>query len=54
MNGIAKCKNKRCGVCNIIIEGKSYTFENPKTTFMIIQNLSCNTLSNVTSVKKYI
>ena len=26
--GVSKCKNKRCGVCNIIREGKSFTFEN--------------------------
>ena len=31
-----------CGVCNIIIERKSYNFENPKTTFIINRNLSCN------------
>ena len=30
MNGVSKCKNKIHGVCNIIISGKSYTFENPK------------------------
>ena len=40
--GVTKCKNKRCGVCNIIIEGKSYNFETQKTTFIIITNLSCN------------
>ena len=37
-----KCKNKRCGVCNMIIEGKSYTFEKPKKTFIINRNLTCN------------
>ena len=28
--------------CNIIIEGKSYTFENPQTTFIINENLIFN------------
>ena len=30
---VLKSKINRCGVCNI--EGKSYTFENPKITFII-------------------
>ena len=39
---ITKYKNKRCGVCNIIIEGKFFTFENPKTIFIMNKDLSCN------------
>ena len=27
--GVTKCNNKRCKICDIIIEGKSYTFEKP-------------------------
>ena len=38
---LKKCKNKRCGVYDIIIEGKSYTFENQKPKFMMNRNLSC-------------
>ena len=38
---ITKCKNERCGACNIIIEGKSYIFKNSKTKFIIKKNLSC-------------
>ena len=30
MYGVSRCKNKRCGVYNIIIEEKSNTFKNPK------------------------
>ena len=31
-----QCKNnKSCGECDMIIEGKSYTFKNPKTKFVI-------------------
>ena len=26
--GVTKCKNKRCELCDIIIKGKSYTFKN--------------------------
>ena len=29
-------------MCDIIIEGKSYTFKNPETKFKINKNLSCN------------
>ena len=32
--GITKRKNKRCRVCDIIIEGKSYSFKNPETKFL--------------------
>ena len=48
---ISKGKNKRCGVCNIIIEGKSFTFENPKTIFIISNDLSYN-LKNVVCIVK--
>ena len=37
---VIKYKNKI--ICDIIIEGKSYTFENAKTTFMINKNINCN------------
>ena len=40
MHWVAKCKNKRYGVYNIIIKGKYYTFENPKTTFIKIEILA--------------
>ena len=29
-------------VCNIILEGKYYTFKKPKKTFIINRNLCCN------------
>ena len=35
-NNVVKC-TERCRVCNIIIEGTSYYFEKPKTTFIIIE-----------------
>ena len=38
-------------VCIIIIEGKSYTFENLKTEFMINRNLSCNSKCLVNVIK---
>ena len=40
--GVTKSKNKRCKICDIIIEDKSYTFKNPETKFKINKNLSCN------------
>ena len=29
-------------ICDIIIEGKSYTFKNPETKFKINKSFSCN------------
>ena len=40
--GVTKCNNEWCKICDIIIEGKSYTFKNPETKFKINKNLSCN------------
>ena len=40
VHGASKCNNKKCGGCNVIMDGKSHTFKNPKTTFMI--NLGSN------------
>ena len=41
--GVTKCKNKRCKICDIIIEDNSYTFKNHETKFkMNLKNLSCN------------
>ena len=40
--GVTKCNNKRCKICDMIIEGKSNTFKNPETKFKMNQNLSCN------------
>ena len=33
--GVTKCNNKRFEICDIIIEGKSYTFKNQETKFKI-------------------
>ena len=49
--GVTKCKNKRCKICDIIIEGKSYTFKNPETKFKINKNLSCNSKNVVYVIK---
>ena len=38
--GVTKYKNKRCKICDIIIDGKSYTFKNPETKFKINKNLN--------------
>ena len=38
---VTKCKNKRCGVYNIIIEGNFYAFKNPKTKSIVNKDLSC-------------
>ena len=40
--GVTKCNNKQCKICDIIIEEKSYTFKNPETKFKINKDLSCN------------
>ena len=44
---VTKCNNKRCKICDIIIEGKSYTFKNAETKFEINKNLSCNSINVV-------
>ena len=44
---INKCKNKRCKICDIVIEGKYYTFKNRETKFKINKNLSCNSKNAV-------
>ena len=33
--GVSKCKNKKCGACNIIIKGKLYTLKKTLTIFKI-------------------
>ena len=40
--GVTKYNDKRCKICDIIIEGKSYNFKNPETKFKIDKTLSCN------------
>ena len=49
--GVTKCNNKRCKICDIIIEGKSYTFKNPKTKFKINKDLSCDSKNVVYIIK---
>ena len=51
MHGVSKCKNKRCGECNIIMTVKSYTFEKPRTTFIISKDLSSNSKIAVYLIK---
>ena len=41
-HGVTKCKNKGCGVYNIIMEETSYIFENPEMTLIMNRNLSYN------------
>ena len=40
MNGAFKCNKPRCGICNILKEGDSYTFQDRKT-FHIRRHLTC-------------
>lgn len=41
IQGVTKCNKQKCGVCDIILEGKTYTFTNPHRTFKIKNNLNC-------------
>ena len=50
-NLLIKCKQKRGGVWDSIIDGKSYTFENPKTKFMINKDVSCDS-KNIVYIMK--
>ena len=49
---VTKSINKRCKICDIIIEGKSYTFKNPETKFKINKNLSCNSKNVVYIIER--
>ena len=49
--GVTKCKNKGCKICDTIIEGKSYVFQNPETKFKINKNLSCNSKNVVYKIE---
>ena len=40
--GVTKCNKKRCGVCDILIEGRSYQLKNSHIPFNIKRNLTCN------------
>ena len=35
IHGVTIYKNKRCGVCNITIKGKSYTLETPQIFILL-------------------
>ena len=35
-------QEKGCGICDINMEGKSYTFKNPETKFRMNKILNCN------------
>ena len=48
---VSKCKAKRCGICNIIIEEKSYTFKNSKTIFIMNRNLNSKSKNIVYVIK---
>ena len=39
---VTKCNYKRCKICDIIIEGKFYTFKKPETKFKTNKDLSRN------------
>ena len=39
---LTKCNIKLCKICDIIIEGKSYTFKNPETKFKMNKDLRSN------------
>ena len=47
--GVSKCKNKRCKICDIIIEGKHFMFKHSGSYFEIKRNLTC-TSKNVVYV----
>ena len=50
--GVTKCNNKRCKICDMIIEGKSYAFKNLETKFKINKDLNCNS-KNVVYIIEY-
>ena len=39
---VIKCNNKRCKVCDIIIEGRTFKFKNSSSLFYIKRVLNCN------------
>ena len=48
---VTKCNNKRCKICDVIIEEKPFTFKNPETKFKINKDLNCNSKNVVYIIK---
>ena len=48
----SECRRGNIIICDIVIEGKSYTFKDPVTRFKINKNLSCNS-KNVVHIIEY-
>ena len=48
---VTKCKNKKYGVCNIIIEGISNNFENPKAKLKINRDFCSSSINVVYTIK---
>ena len=48
---VTKCNNKRSKICDIVIEGTSYTFKNPETKFKINEKLRCNSKNIVNRIE---
>ena len=49
LEGVSRCKNKRCKICNILIEGRNFKFKHSTSIFEIKRNLTC-TSKNVVYV----
>ena len=39
---VKKCNDRRCKVCEILIEGKVFKFKNGHTEFEVKRNFTCN------------
>ena len=42
---VSKCNDKKCDLCNYIIEGPAFLFEKDNYTFKVNANMSCNVLN---------
>ena len=51
VEGVTKCNKKRCKVCDILIEGKSFKFKHIPIEFEVKRNLTC-TSKNVIYVMR--
>ena len=49
LEGVSRCKNKRCKICDILIEGRNFKFKHSASNFEIKRNLTC-TSKNVVYV----
>ena len=49
--GVKKCGKTRCEICHLLLEGKTFFFENHNTPFIINKTLNCDSENVVYAIK---